>query len=127
MADLKYLQFWFNMQTLSNHVYKYLVDLKKNQIQIFQYPGCKVHGNNDGWWGVSVFILWFLELALAPCGLEASHGASFLCAYECYGKNLITQDCKCNVQTFSGACILTYYPSHRLNIKKKKKKDQNQN
>lgn len=29
-----------------------------------------------------VFILWFLELALAPCGLEASHGVSFICAYE---------------------------------------------
>lgn len=31
---------------------------------------------------MSVFILCFLELALTPSGLEASPGASFICAYE---------------------------------------------
>lgn len=86
MADLKYLKFWFNMQTLSNHVYSYLVDLKKNQIQIFQYPGCGVHRNNDGWPGVSVFILCLLELALALRGLEASHGPAFCVHMNCYGE-----------------------------------------
>lgn len=44
MADFEFSSPDSTLQTLSNHVYRLVGCLgKKNQIQIFQYPACKVH------------------------------------------------------------------------------------